>query len=49
LLSMNIFNHPTWRQDEWLAFQEFVKDKGLKYEYIGYVPSHQQVAILIGY
>jgi hypothetical protein len=43
------FNHPTWRQDEWLAFQEFIKDKGLKYEYIGYVPSHQQVAVSIGY
>jgi len=41
------FNHPTWRQDEWLAFQEFVRDKRLNYNYIGYVPSYQQAAIVI--
>ena len=41
------FNHPTWREDEFKAFHEFISDKTLKYEYIGYVPSHQQVAVII--
>jgi methyltransferase family protein len=41
------FNHPTWRQDEWRAFQEFVRDRILSYKYIGYVPSHQQAAVII--
>jgi Methyltransferase domain len=42
------FNHSTWRQDEWQAFQEFVRDRVLRYKYIGYVPSHQQAAVVIG-
>lgn len=41
------FNHPTWREDEFKAFHEFISDKNLNYEYIGYVPSHQQAAVMI--
>lgn len=41
------FNHPTWRADEWLAFKEFVALKSVEYDYIGYVPTHQQVAVVI--
>lgn len=41
------FNHPTWRTDEWLAFQEFVAQRSISYDYIGYVPTHQQAAVRI--
>ena len=40
-------NYPGWRLHEWKAFREFVAQSGLRYEYIGLVPSHQQVAVKI--
>jgi hypothetical protein len=40
-------NYPGWRLHEWKAFQEFISESGLSYEYIGLVPSHQQVAVKI--
>jgi hypothetical protein len=36
-----------WRRHEFQAFQEFVKYRRLKYEYIGLVPNKQQVAVRI--
>ncbi|APA16224.1 hypothetical protein SS1G_10415 [Sclerotinia sclerotiorum 1980 UF-70] len=41
------FNFPGWQQDEYKAFQELVADCGLIYDYIGFVPSHQQAAVCI--
>lgn len=41
------FNYPEWRKHEFQAFQEFVAARGLRYEYIGLVPSHQQVAVRV--
>jgi Methyltransferase domain len=41
------FNYPQWRQHEFLAFQEFIVRRCLRYEYIGLVPEHQQVAVRI--
>ncbi len=40
-------NHPTWKYDEFKAWQEFVVVNAVKYEYIGYVSKHQQVAIRV--
>lgn len=40
-------NHPTWRQDEYRAFKEFVDTRRVRYRYLGYVPKHQQVAVII--
>jgi hypothetical protein len=41
------FNYPSWRQHEYKAFQEFIAESGLSYQYHGYVPSHQQVCVVI--
>jgi len=41
------FNYPGWQRGEFKAFQEFVQERNLKYEYIGYVVTHQQVAVKI--
>lgn len=30
------FNYPGWRGHEFKAFQEFIKDRDLSYEYLGY-------------
>lgn len=40
-------NYPGWQLDEFRAWQEFVVANQIKYEYIGYVSRHQQVAIRI--
>ena len=40
-------NFPGWKNDEWKAFREFISSSKLKYKYVGLVPSHQQVAVLI--
>lgn len=39
------FNYPTWREHEYKAFQEFVSQRGIKYEYLGYA-RHQVVVML---
>lgn len=41
------FNYPGWQNGEYKAFQEFVKENGLKYEYIPYNAMHLQVTIRI--
>ncbi len=41
------FNHPSWEEDEYKAFMEFIAETGLKYEYIGYNRLHEQVAVRI--
>lgn len=39
------FNYPGWRQHEFKAFQEFIRDSDYSYRYVAYVPVHQQVAV----
>ncbi len=41
------FNYPGWEEGEYKAFQEFVRQTGLEYEYIGYNRFHEQVAVKI--
>ena len=41
------FNYPGWKQHEYKAFMEFVNSKNFKYEFIGFVPSNQQLAVKI--
>ena len=41
------YNFPRWQQHEYKAFQEFVGKNGIKYEYIGYSVTGQQVAVRI--
>lgn len=41
------FNYVGWRQHEYKAFMEFIEKTGHTFRYIGYVPSHQQVAVII--
>lgn len=41
------FNYPGWRQHEWKAFQEFIEHTGHAYRYIGLVPVHTQVSVII--
>jgi predicted O-methyltransferase YrrM len=41
------FNYPGWRRHEYRAFQEFAAEAGHGYEYLGVVPSGQQVAVVI--
>ena len=38
-------NYPGWKQHEFRAFQEFVKAGSRHYEYLGFVPKHQQVCV----
>jgi len=41
------FNYPGWEVHEHRAFAEFITVTGRAYEYVGVVPSHQQVAVRI--
>lgn len=41
------YNFPRWQQHEYKAFQEFVQQSGVEYEYIGYSVTGQQVAARI--
>jgi hypothetical protein len=41
------FNYPGWRRHEFKAFQEFANKRQLKYEYLGIVPSQEQVLVRI--
>ena len=41
------FNFPGWQQDEFRAWQEFVTRYRVKYEYLGFVSSHQEVAVKV--
>ena len=40
-------NYPGYEQDEFRAWHEFVSAVDIKFEYIGRVNSHQQVAVQI--
>ena len=39
--------YPGWEQGEYRAFQEFVEKYGVEFEYVGWVPSGEQVAVRI--
>lgn len=41
------FNYPGWQQHEFKAFQQFVADKNIKYEYIAYNKLGWEVAVKI--
>lgn len=41
------FNYPGWQQHEYRALQEFISASGYTSEYLGFVSSHQQVAVRI--
>ena len=41
------FNYIAWRNHEFKAFAEFIAASGLNYRYIGAVPTHQQVGVVI--
>jgi hypothetical protein len=41
------FNYPNWQQHEYRAFQEFVKDFNIKYEYIAYCRRGYSVGVVI--
>jgi len=41
------FNYPGWRDHEHRAFAEFVSQRQLAFRYDSFVPSHQQVCILV--
>jgi len=40
-------NYPGWQLDEFRAWQEFVKQHHIEYEYIGRVSRHQKVAVRV--
>ncbi len=42
------FNYPGWRGHEYKAFQEFIRETGLTYEYIGFSAEKGHVAVRIG-
>lgn len=41
------YNFPRWRLHEFRAFQEFVSDSGMKYEYFSYSVTGNQVAVRV--
>jgi len=41
------FNYPGWEQHEFKAWKEFVAERGISYEYIGYAARHYSVAVRI--
>ncbi len=41
------YNYPKFEEHEWRAFQEFVKERHLKVQYIAYNKMHEQVAVKI--
>jgi hypothetical protein len=41
------FNYPGWKQHEFKAFQEFIKSKGLTYNYLSFNQTHEQVTVQI--
>lgn len=41
------FNYPRWQENEYKAFQEFVKENNIEYEYLGYVDRGPQAAVII--
>lgn len=41
------FNYPGWQQGEYKAFQEYVSESNIQYEYLTYNRKHEQVAVRI--
>ena len=41
------FNYPNWQQHEYKAFQEFVAEYAIKYEYLGFLSHDSCVAVKI--
>jgi predicted O-methyltransferase YrrM len=41
------FNYPGWEDHEYKAFQEFLAQRGLKYEYLSYTLNYTQVVVKI--
>jgi hypothetical protein len=41
------FNYPGWKRHEHRALREFAANTGAQYRFDSYVPSHQQVCIVI--
>lgn len=41
------FNYPGWEDGEYKAFQEFIEDKDLDFQYLGYVDTGEQVAVTL--
>jgi hypothetical protein len=39
------FNYPGWQEGEFKAFNEFINETGLKYQWLGYGCYHEQVAV----
>jgi len=42
------FNYPNWRRHEWKAFQEFIRDSGFSYRYLGFAQKNGHVAVKLG-
>ena len=42
------FNYPNWQRHEWRAFQEFVRDGGMSYRYLGFAQKNGHVAVRLG-
>lgn len=42
------FNYPNWQQHEWRAFQEFVRDSGFTYTYLGFAQKNGHVVVRLG-
>ena len=41
------FNYPGWKQHEHKAFGEFSGETGLEFRYDSFVPSHQQLCVVV--
>jgi len=39
------FNYPNWQRHEWRAFQEFLRDTGFTYRYLGFAQKNGHVAV----
>lgn len=42
------FNYPNWQRHEWRAFQEFLRDSGFAYRYLGFAQKNGHVAVRLG-
>jgi Methyltransferase domain len=42
------FNYWNWQHHEWRAFQEFVRDTGTSYRYLGFAQKNGHVAVQLG-
>lgn len=40
-------NYPGWRRHEFKAFREFITSRNLSYTYSAFVPSHEQVCVIL--